>query len=459
MARKKVGAKLLPKLNPHIFVFVATMLLSACGGQEADTVASKVSGDTAIQFTNSNSNSNENTDKAEHSSSSVDVFFKSNASLVSITSQNTQTWAAELVFKNALGIYQPRNRLPMPLTYTGKIPDTGITASQCYGAGSDTLVSCTSVAAIALSSQQDGMIGRDVTASSNTDGQLGFSYSTVPNKAGGMYDKTECVKDNTTGLTWEGKTVSGMRSKWLYYSYSQASAFVSDVNVSNLCGFDDWRLPTAMELESLVDYSVASGDPSVLSPALDRTWFPNTQDSTFWSSSTSFNTPLVVGFSEGWTRGDSGNSNYVRLVRGAKMTTSFVQSQDGQEVTDAKAGLIWRRCAEGATFDGNTCIGGTEASGTSYSHELALARANSQAISTGLAWRLPNIKELTSLSSDLTSYESNFPGAPEWLWSSTPQAGYSHSAWAVQKYGAVEASLGNRTIYTFFRVRLVRNAP
>jgi hypothetical protein len=89
------------------------------------------------------------------------------------------------------------------------LTDTGITASQCYKAGSDTLVSCTDAAAIALNDKQDGMLGRDVTTPDNADGKLGFSYSTVPNPAGGNFDVTECVKDNITGLTWEGKTATG----------------------------------------------------------------------------------------------------------------------------------------------------------------------------------------------------------------------------------------------------------
>ena len=35
----------------------------------------------------------------------------------------------------------------------------------------------------------------------------------VANVSGGTYAKTECVKDNTTGLTWEGKTASPATSR------------------------------------------------------------------------------------------------------------------------------------------------------------------------------------------------------------------------------------------------------
>lgn len=430
------------------------MLVSACGDQDATTAASKANANTTSLFASAAKLNEQSVSQAP----AVEGVSSTTAAYGTLSSQSAQAIPTVTTIQNALGVYQPRVLLPMPLVYTGNLPDTGITASQCYGAGSNALISCTSVAALALDPQQDGMIGRDVTSPLSTDGQLGFSYSTVANSMGGTHDKTECVKDNITGLIWEGKTTSGAHSKWLVYNFSQTPTFVSEVNASNLCGFDDWRLPTAVELQSLVDFSVVSGDPAVLSPAIDRTWFPNTQDSHYLSTSTSLSgNPLIVSFSDGATRASDGA--YVRLVRGAQITTSFVVSQDGQEVTDTKAGLIWRRCAEGATFDGTTCVGSTEAGGTSYLHEPAFARAKAQAISTGLPWRLPNVKELTNLSANFVTYTGAFPEQPEYLWSSTPQTGDSYSAWVVSKYGGVEAPLGNRTVYTFYRMRLVRNAP
>jgi YD repeat-containing protein len=163
---------------------------------------------------------------------------------------------------------------------TGKLTDTGITAAQCYQAGSDILVSCNSAAAIALNDKQDGMLGRDVTHPDNSDGKLGFSYSLV-----GSYDKTECVKDNVSGLIWEGKTgaFSGLRDgNNNYTNYGDgrpgdASSYVAAVNATFLCGHSDWRLPTPAELQSLVDYGVTA-------PAIDSSWFPNTSINPYWSS-------------------------------------------------------------------------------------------------------------------------------------------------------------------------------
>ena len=218
--------------------------------------------------------------------------------------------------------------------------DTGITSTQCYEAGSNVLVACNSAGAIALNNAQDGMAGRDANAStnSNADGKLGFSFTSVP--AAGS-DPGGCVQDNVTGLMWEVKTADGGLRDWrkTYTNYdSTASAqkwngsayvaptqteidaatnsvgFKNSVNTQGLCGYSDWRLPTADELQSIVDYGVA-----VPGPTVDANWFPNTQGNVYWSASpfvgysdyawfVSFNDGLVYG-------GLRYVSLYVRLVR------------------------------------------------------------------------------------------------------------------------------------------------
>jgi Protein of unknown function (DUF1566)/PKD domain len=211
-----------------------------------------------------------------------------------------------------------------PTTATGLLPDTGITAAQCYAAGSDTLVSCTSAAAIALNSKQDGMIGRDVTTPSNADGKLGFSYAAV-----GSYPLTSCVKDTITGLTWEGKEASGTRAGTnLYTNYrgtygtaaqisapSNAASYVTAVNAAVLCGFSNWRLPTRSELQSIVDYSV-----SYTGPTIDSEWFPNTHNYCHtWTSSPYMgfsNGDSIINFRFGDVGGSTAvNPGCVRLVR------------------------------------------------------------------------------------------------------------------------------------------------
>jgi hypothetical protein len=177
----------------------------------------------------------------------------------------------------------------MNFTATGQqLNDTGVTSSQCFQAGSDDFVDCGSAGAIALNNAQDGMVGRDANVATNdkADGKLGFSFSAVP---GG------CVQDNITGLMWEVKTADGGLRDWsktytnytpaydpykLYGTPGDASGYVIAVNASNLCGYSDWRLPTSEELKTIVDYGA-----DFHGPAIDTTWFPNTQSGVFWTSS------------------------------------------------------------------------------------------------------------------------------------------------------------------------------
>ena len=94
-----------------------------------------------------------------------------------------------------------------------------------------------------------------------------------------------------------------------------------------------------------------------------------------------------------------------RILSGVASAQPYVISTDGTEVTDQKTGLIWRRCAEGMSWDGLTCAGTV---GT-YSHEAALQRATSHANNTGITWRLPNIKELAGLLTKASAIRRSTP--------------------------------------------------
>lgn len=132
----------------------------------------------------------------------------------------------------------------------------------------------------------------------------------------------------------------------------------------------------------------------------------------------------------------------------------YVISADGTEVTDQKTGLIWRRCAEGMVFSAGTCTGKARA----FAYEAALQHAATQARSTGIAWRLPNIKELSSIANKSRSSPAidpaAFPATPaSWFWSASPEVGSSSYALCT--------SFNSGSVYSYYRnsngyVRLVR---
>jgi Protein of unknown function (DUF1566) len=127
----------------------------------------------------------------------------------------------------------------------------------------------------------------------------------------------------------------------------------------------------------------------------------------------------------------------------------FTYSADGSEVTDTATGLVWRRCSEGQTWSGATCTG----TAATYMHEGALTQAKNQA-----GWRLPNVKELSSLVSldrvgpsiDITAFPNTVSST---YWTSSPYAGSASNAWGVSfSYGYVGS---NSRTYGYY-VRLVR---
>ena len=177
--------------------------------------------------------------------------------------------------------------------------------------------------------------GTTASCSAAVETSSADSFSTV-----GNYPITDCVKDNSTGLTWEGKPTGGFRASSNYYTnYDSTTAlqncsgstcvaptqsqidaatnsigYKNAVNASALCGYTDWRLPTLTELQSLVLTGVGS-------PTIDTTWFPNTQpwymtstpDSSFAGSA------WFVGFVSGATttgyRYNYDHDHHLRLMR------------------------------------------------------------------------------------------------------------------------------------------------
>lgn len=165
---------------------------------------------------------------------------------------------------------------------------------------------------------QDCEHGRDATHYDDSDGDAGFSFTKVGGDGALLSadaDRWSCVVDNVTGLMWEVKTPAGDdgvstglhtgtdRFSWYStdsannggnigdwnrdrddcYGYQAGSpgtfcntqAFVERVNSAGLCSYSDWRLPTLMELTSVIHFGRTE-------PAIDAEYFPNTSHRGHW---------------------------------------------------------------------------------------------------------------------------------------------------------------------------------
>ena len=184
--------------------------------------------------------------------------------------------------------------------------------------------------------------GRDYSKIAN-DG------SVLPASAvlGGAPGDWACTRDNSTGLIWEIKTDDGgLRDvDWTYTWYDSnasinggdagtqagtacngtlpqcnTSAYRNAVNAlagpARLCGATDWRLPTANELDGLINAGAASF-------VIDTVWFPDFfVNIDYWTSETSAQN---VSFAW-WVNFTSGNVGsifkssdlLIRLVRGGQ---------------------------------------------------------------------------------------------------------------------------------------------
>ncbi len=306
--------------------------------------------------------------------------------------------------------------------------------------GATTCGNGTALAACPVSTHpdQDALHGRDSSSLTNADadGVKGFSFAklkwTAPATRAVLGSNTnpadpwDCVQDNVSGLIWEAKTDL---NKALTYTHADALAYVVTQNTANLCGYNDWRLPTPQELAGLVNNSgsVAAGVARI-----DQTFFPLLQRAFYWTQSSGQADPTSAWFVD-FASGLSSFQNkttptHALLVRGTTPAGNFTSNVDGT-VTDNNTGLVWQRCSDG--LSGATCATGTA---TSYTWQAALNRVvtlNQTGFAGQRDWRLPNRNELATIldysrrdpAADNTAFPGFRPvGVSTTVWTSTPYA-------------------------------------
>lgn len=119
------------------------------------------------------------------------------------------------------------------------------------------------------------------------------------------------VLDDVTHLMWQKVVDMAKVTPPPEYSLPLALGYCDSLR---LAGYDDWRLPSVVELQSIVDYGHSS-------PSIDSTVFPNTPAGLFWTSTAVVNqetSSWIVLFSDArttLTRSSEQTYSYVRCVR------------------------------------------------------------------------------------------------------------------------------------------------
>ena len=157
-----------------------------------------------------------------------------------------------------------------------------------------------------------GANGFDFSKITNDGSVLSAAATPLATIGGTAPNDWACTRDNVTGLIWEVKTTSGLRSQSHTYTWYQTGSpdgsngvvsggacqtagrcdtekFVQDVNAAGLCGTTSgWRMPSVKELEGVADLGR-------FDPAIDPMYFPNTPSSFVWT-----NAPYALRSSDSW---------------------------------------------------------------------------------------------------------------------------------------------------------------
>jgi fibronectin type 3 domain-containing protein len=393
--------------------------------------------------------------------------------------------------------------------------DTGITWGGNYRSDKQDDTDC-SPTGFESGTKQDCHYGRDAEIVAGTlnkigGGVAGFAFTKLGNDGNRIALQNQswsnfgseaagtqwsCVKDNHTGLIWEVKTDDGgIHDKDNAYRwggktavgknnnnkegtyYSDWDSLVDGSNNNSLCGKDDWRVPSINELRSILHYGGVNYEFAF---AIDMHYFPNTQDN-FWTAFPNAETNSLAWKYE-FDRGgdnkteDRSDSYGVRLVSGYSIPKSdeVVASFSGQThksyidnftpnsryndhgngtVTDKYTGLMWAKCSIGQNT--TSCSG----SASNHNWKQALEVAKNSTLADYSDWRLPNIKELSTLiaydRNDPSINLSRFPNTPSsTFWTSSPGGSHRGNAATIQFSNGYD-SYGSHSNDYF--VRLVRS--
>ncbi|NQU63691.1 MAG: DUF1566 domain-containing protein, partial [SAR324 cluster bacterium] len=314
---------------------------------------------------------------------------------------------------------------PQTITVTG-VDDIEIDGHQIY--------SIVLAAAISNDPNYDGMNPNDIsmtnrddesptlpdtgqtTSYTGTDG-ADNDYSINPPSFTDNGDGT--ITDNNTRRMWQQPDDNVIRIWDAAVSYCQ---YLS-LGVHALGVYGDWRLPNPKELQSIVDYG-SNG------PSIDTTFFPGISPSYYWTATprqANSNEAWFVNFTSGFVNyEDKSTPGYVRCIREGSESdiwasdySDYIVIDDGT-VVHQPTGLNWQQ----------------EDDNVQRNWEASLDYCETLSLGNYSDWRLPNLKELTTIvdysvsnPSITTSVFLNI--VSDFYWSSTINDSDTSFAWVL----------------------------
>ncbi len=183
------------------------------------------------------------------------------------------------------------------------------------------------------------------------------------------------VSDLVTGLMWQ-QADDGTTRTW-----ADAGTYCSELSLGD---HTDWRLPSRMELSSILD----SGR---VYPAINPVFSCSSEAAAYWSGTISASDSDYVWytyFAEGGTTANTKIAKYlVRCVRGGPLPESVYVDNGDATVTNQTTGLMWEKASSSDSSDGMTW-------------EQALAWCENATTGGYSDWRLPTKREQDSLWDD-----------------------------------------------------------
>ncbi len=253
-------------------------------------------------------------------------------------------------------------------------------------------------------------------------GQDNISLSMLPDYAEQNINSDIVIFDKITNITWQ------KHSNNQKYSWEDAVEFVENLQFA---GYSDWRLPTSKEFQSIVYQSCQSPD-SEKELTIECFPYAKIDVSCFWTDiSKSYYDPNAQKFcfNSNLTRQtEKKEQNFVLAIRGKKALPAVFRDNHNGTVTDITTDLVWHQ-AENKSMTWKNAL--------KYCQNLIIGGYND--------WRLPTIKELSTLPDDtFPRYRIKneyFRGArPAGYWSSSTSPLFSDFAWFIRFDDGLEHS-------------------